>query len=305
MRTGRPRVAVALLVCALAAAAAVIVPNQLRWSSDDPFLDTLGAMAEHRRGSGRGRVIQYRNTLSLIAEAPVLGVGPGNWSMAYPAHASRGDPSYQRHGIQPVNRMPNSDWLGLVAERGAVGALCIAAAALLIAAACWRALRGSSGSDESPGSADGQMAAVCLASLAGVAVAGAVDAALLRPTPLLIVAVLAGGTAPPDRALLELGRSWARALTAALAVAALGIALRLYPVAEATLHRWRYHALGGVEHMERAAGATPDDFRLQMILALDWVDLGRCDRAEQRARMALASNPHLPMAHSILERCRR
>ena len=303
MRTGRPRVAVAVLVCALAAAAAVIVPNQLRWTSDDPFLDTLGAMTEHRRGSGRGRIIQYRNTLSVIAEAPILGVGPGNWSMAYPAHASRGDPSYQRHGIQPVNRMPSSDWLGLVAERGAIGALCIAGAALLIAAACWRALR-----RESPGSgasADGQMAAVCLATLAGIAVAGAVDAALLRPTPLLIVAVLAGATAPADRVLLELRRSWVGALTASLAVAALVVALRLYPVAEATLHRWRYHALGGVEHMERAASATPDDFRLQMILALDWVDLGRCDRAGERARMALASNPHLPMARSILKRCRR
>lgn len=298
MRTGRPRVAVALLVCALAAAAAIIVPNQLRWTSDDPFLDTLGAMTDHRRGSGRGRVIQYRNTLAMIAEAPVLGVGPGNWSLAYPAHASRDDPSYQQHGIQPVNRMPSSDWLGLVAERGALGALCIAAAALLIAAGTWRALRGDS-------SADGQLAAVCLASLAGVAVAGAVDAALLRPTPLLIVAVLAGATAPPDRALLELPRPWVRALAAALTVAALCIGLRLYPVAEATMHRWRYHALGGVEHMERAASATPDDFRLQLILALDWLDLGRCDRAEERARMALASYPHLPMARSILDRCRR
>jgi hypothetical protein len=119
------------------------------------------------------------------------------------------------------------------------------------------------------------------------------------------VAVLAGATAPPDRALLELPRPWVRALAAALTVAALCIGLRLYPVAEATMHRWRYHALGGVEHMERAASATPDDFRLQLILALDWLDLGRCDRAEERARMALASYPHLPMARSILDRCRR
>ena len=148
------------------------------------------------------------------------------------------------------------------------------------------------------------MAAVCLASLAGIAVAGVVDAVLLRPTPLLIAAVLVGATAPADRPLRELPRKWTRALAAALAVAALAAATRLYPVAEATLHRWRYHAHGGVEHMERAASATPDDFRLQMILAHDWLDMGRCDRAEERARMALASNPHLPMARSILERCR-
>ncbi len=56
--------------------------------------------------------------------------------------------------------------------------------------------------------------------------------------------------------------------------------------------------------MERAAGATPDDFRLQMTLALDWLDLGRCDRASARARSALASYPHLPVARSILARCR-
>ena len=54
MRTGRPRLVIAVLVCALAAAAAIALPNQLRWASDDPFLDTLGAMADHHGGAAAG-----------------------------------------------------------------------------------------------------------------------------------------------------------------------------------------------------------------------------------------------------------
>ncbi len=56
--------------------------------------------------------------------------------------------------------------------------------------------------------------------------------------------------------------------------------------------------------MERAAAATPDDFRLHMILARAWLDRGRCDHASARARSALASYPQLPVAQLILARCR-
>jgi len=277
--------------------AAVSMPNSLRWASGDPFLATAAAIADHDRGTGRGRLIQYRNTLSVIAEAPLVGVGPGHWSLAYPAHASAGDPSYTRGSVQPVNRLPNSDWLGLAAERGLLGLLAVLVAGAALVAGCWTRLRSETESGA-------ELAVVCLASAAAVAVAGLFDAVLLRPTPLLVVAILLGATAPGAIASGGVrgfvpGR-WSGRVAALLAAAAILVALRLAPFVEATYHRT---AGGGSDGITRAAGATPDDYRLQMVLALGWARRNRCDLAREPARRALATLPQLALARSILKRC--
>ncbi len=289
------RLAAALLCCVVAVLAAVHLPNQLRWGSDDPFLATAAAIVDGDSGTGRGRLIQYRNTLAMIAEAPLLGVGPGNWSLAYPAHASAGDPSFMPRSPQPVNRLPSSDWLGLAAERGLLALLAALVAGAALAVACWRRLRGASESGA-------DLAVVCLATMAAVAVAGVFDAVLLRPTPLLVVAVLIGAAAPED-----LGRSvpdrWAQRTAALLALAAILLGVRLAPLVEATHHRTAYLTDRRIERLARAAEATPDDYRVHMALALLWARRNRCDRAAGPARRALATMPGLSLARSILERC--
>ena len=289
------RLAAALLCCVVAVLAAVHLPNQLRWGSDDPFLATAAAIVDGDRGTGRGRLIQYRNTLAMIPEAPLLGVGPGNWSLGYPAHASAGDPSYMPRSPQPVNRLPSSDWLGLAAERGLLALLAALAAGATLAIACWRRLRSASESGA-------DRAVVCLATMAAVAVAGVFDAVLSRPTPLLVVAVLIGAAAP-EGAGVPVPDRWARRTAALLALAAIFLGIRLAPLVEATHHRTAYLTGGRIERLERAADATPDDYRVQMALALRWARRNRCDRAAGPARRALATMPGLSLARSILERC--
>lgn len=104
----------------LGGAIAVMVPSSLNWVSRSPFRDTARSALSLDSGSGRGRVIQFRTTLVMASRYPVLGVGPGNWVVQYPRFAPPGDPSYHPATPFPVDRIPQSDVSGLVAERGVV-----------------------------------------------------------------------------------------------------------------------------------------------------------------------------------------
>src|SRR5439155_15157059 len=85
---------IGLLAFAIAgAAAALVFPNTLRWRSDNPYLQSVTGMMEYERGSGHGRLVQYQRSLGMAAQHALLGVGPGNWSVDYPRHAPRNDPS--------------------------------------------------------------------------------------------------------------------------------------------------------------------------------------------------------------------
>src|SRR5918999_3300433 len=107
-----------LAVCAGAGAgAALALPNRLRWTTDNPYIETALDVVNFREGSGRGRVIQFRNSLELALDSPVLGFGPGNWSVEYPRVADRVDPSLNNEGMTS-NPWPSSDWAAFLSERG-------------------------------------------------------------------------------------------------------------------------------------------------------------------------------------------
>jgi hypothetical protein len=93
------RIILLALVGGAGAIAALLLPNRLRWSSDDPYLETALGVVNFREGSGRGRVIQFRNSVALALDNPVLGVGPGNWAVEYPGVAEAGDPSLNGEGM--------------------------------------------------------------------------------------------------------------------------------------------------------------------------------------------------------------
>ena len=80
---------------------ALVLPNRLNWRSDSPYLESLTGVANYKEGSGRGRLIQYGNTLAMAAHHPLLGVGPGNWPVYYPGYMSPGDPSFDRRRHHP------------------------------------------------------------------------------------------------------------------------------------------------------------------------------------------------------------
>lgn len=171
-RTWR-RFAMIALLAGGGVAAALLVPNALRWRSDNPYLESVTSVASYDEGSGRGRLVQYERSLRMAARYPLLGVGPGNWPVAYPAHAARHDPSLnESEPGTTFNPWPSSDWVAFVAERG------LAAALLMLLAFAGLAFAPAE---------DWLARATLLGTLAAAGVAGAFDAVLLLGAPALLV----------------------------------------------------------------------------------------------------------------------
>lgn len=286
-RRGQPGRAAAWLVgCAVAGVSfAVASPNALAWRTERPYAETLTAIAAYDRGTGRGRIIQYRTTLRVLAYRPWLGVGPGNWSIAYWRLAPKDDPNVRPTTTSMVNRMPNNDWLGLAAERGVPAAVCTIAAGLLLLRRRGR---------------DAAKTMTTLGIVCAVAVVGTFDAVLQRAEPLLITALALGALAGPPRG----PRSWvlkggAQVLVAGVfAVVALASALDTTRLSAAELLKH-----GDLAERRRAAILDPGDFSLHCKLAIRAAGLRLCDRALEHARRALELNPGLPRCAVVEKQC--
>jgi O-antigen ligase len=279
------RVAGVLLLCAAGAAAAITLPNTLQWRSDNPYLESLRGVAEYQEGSGAGRLIQYRQSLRMAAGSPLLGVGPGNWPVAYPAHAAPGDPSLS--GGTPgttSNPWPSSDWVAFASERGFAAALLLALALIGIAAAAIRRLRTTTQRD------DALTAAGTLAVIAATIVAGMFDAVLLLALPAFIVWSALGALGAADR---DAGATpvplRAVAIVAVLVIAAAGTARSTAQLAAMHIFTQRSDATW----LARAAVIDPGNYRLRLRLARAGSGLGR----DERCRHARAAHALLPSAH--------
>ena len=298
VRVGR---ALLLVVAAGAAAgAAVRLPNALDWRSSSPYLDSARDVANYREGSGRGRLTQWANSARLLAAHPVLGIGPGNWSVRYPAAAPPDDPSLTP-GRTTANPWPSSDWVGLATERGLLGSGALGTAMLLL---LWRAhrlvWRSHAAGDRLRGGALGAVVAATLT-------AGAFDAVLLLAAPTFLTWTVVGGLVGagecearhPDAAVPQGGIGVptlaALALGAWLAVgAALGTA---HGVAMARYSTGRAWAL------EQAAVLAPGDYRIQLRAAQVAQQMGRCAAARRWGVAAAALAPSAPAPARVLRAC--
>ena len=167
------QVAAVLLV---SLALALALPNRLNWRSDSPYLESLTGVANYKEGSGRGRLIQYGNTLSMAADHPILGVGPGNWPVYYPRYKSRADPSFDTDDIIPTNPWPSSDWMAMVSERGFWRrSLLVCWSERLLALGAWARVRGAGRRASAASSPSWPLIATV--------VVGAFDAVLVLPCP--------------------------------------------------------------------------------------------------------------------------
>lgn len=120
LRTSRPAqgmAALALLLCvALAALPPAIASPQAR-AIDEQKIELLDALSSIAAPSGdRGRLALWKNTLPMIADHPLLGVGSGNWCYAYPPYDG-GD--MVRAGSAP--QRPHNDYLWIASETGLPG----------------------------------------------------------------------------------------------------------------------------------------------------------------------------------------
>lgn len=270
---------------------ALFAPNALEWRSDSPYAETLAGIANHSDGSGRGRVIQYRNTLRLALQHPLLGVGPGNWPIRYGDVAPPNDPSWAYNDPVPLNPWPSSDWMALLSERGLAAVLAIL---LVGASALWRGARALR-----QGGAPAIAAATLGAVLCVTAAQGVFDAVLLLPTPLLLVAVAGGALlamseAEPAAAVdtPNPASRWTLFVAAALSLL----------VVRSGLQTTAYIIAGNGRSISRlnwAARVDPTSYPIRIALAMK----APCSSARDDARAALRLAPDWPAPRLALRRC--
>ena len=283
------RVRAGLVALLVGVAAALLLPNSLSWRSGSPYRDTMRDLTNYREGSGRGRLIQYRNSLGIARMDPVFGAGPGNWPVKYPLVTTRGDPSFAANDPMPTNPWPSSDWVAILTERGAIGVvllLSVFGAAGLVAV---RRLR-----RDDPAVARRGIA--LLGVLSATLVTGAFDAVLLLAGPTLVVWCAAGVLLPESGVAREspLARRWV------VAAAGLGLLLSI----ARSVGQMRSIALAGpgwpVERLERAVRLDPGSYRLHLMIA----QRTRCARGASHAAAAVRLFPYHPAARRAWSRCR-
>ena len=268
--------------------AAMVVPNRLEWKSPSPYRDSLRDVLNYQEGSGRGRLIQYRNSLRLVRHHPVLGAGPGNWLVTYPLVTTANDPSFDQDDPSPTNPWPSSDWVALVVERGPLGALLWLFTGLAFSVVALRRAR-----DPEHGAA----AIAALSLLAAAAVEGVFDAVFLLAPPTLVVMGSIGALLPATRPVGELvviGRRFRTLLWFLLVVG--GLAAKSGGQAAAIL-------LAGdgwsPRQMEDALRFDPGNYRLHLLLAAR----SSCSVARRNALAAQRDLPHHPAPARLVRRC--
>jgi len=286
-RTWR-RIGVIVAIAIVGVAAALFIPNALRWRSDNPYLETAKRVTDYRGGSGRGRLVQYEQSLRMAAHHPVLGVGPGNWAVVYPAHAARNDPSLSdSEAGATANPWPSSDWIAFIAERGLVTAVLLVVAFATIAIGAIRQLLVATEPDES------LRLTALLGTLAGAGVAGAFDAVLLIGLPSLLVWTALGALWIPTALPRRLPAAAIVLLLVASTLGAIRSSAQLAAMQIYTTH-------GDRIALERASRIDAGNYRLRMRLARMGSRAQRC----AHARAAHALYPNARAAIDASRRCR-
>ena len=288
-----------LLVLGAAALAAVIgaltLPNALEWKSESPYLDSVRGVVNYKEGSGAGRLVQYRNSLKMAIAHPLLGVGPGNWAVAYPAFASRNDPSLNDEGMTS-NPWPSSDWVAFLAERGfaAVTIYTLGLFALLIGA--WIRARAAT-------TAHDRLGAVALAATVVIAaIVGAFDAVLLIAIPSLFLWTIVGALTPAGKARVTLPTTIRGPVLGAAVVLAVLVVLRSSAqIAAMSVYTWA----STTGQAARAALLDPGSFRINMRLAESYAARGDCKHVRQYAGAARELYPNAAGPKRLLRRCPR
>ena len=280
---------------AVAVVAALTLPNALEWKSDSPYLDSVKGVVNYKEGSGAGRLVQYRNSLRMSAAHPVLGVGPGNWAVAYPKYASRNDPSLNEDGMTS-NPWPSSDWVAFVAERGVLAVVMYVLALLGLLVAAWLRARDATTAHE-------RLGAVALAATVVIAsIVGAFDAALLIAIPALFVWSIVGALSPAGKPRIVVSRQVRGPILGAAVVVAVLVVLRSTGQIAAMA---AYTSATTTSQAARAALLDPGSYRIDMRLAESYAARGDCGRVRQYAGAARELFPNAPGPKRLLRRCPR
>ncbi|MDB4906673.1 MAG: hypothetical protein JWO05_1457 [Gemmatimonadetes bacterium] len=296
---GVRRVLPLLASAVLGAAVAVVVPNTLDWKSDSPYLDSAKGLVNYRKGSGKGRLVQYANSVRMSLAHPVLGVGPGNWAVTYPRFASPDDPSLSDENGMTANPWPSSDLVAFLAERGLPGFIALIGALALMA---WSALGTLRRHDDEEAVA---MAMGLLATLAAALVVGAFDAVLLLAAPSLLVwtalgAMSACGAPSPEK---EVQVAPAAARGGTILVLLVGALMVLRSTGQLTAMDL-YSKSSRASTLARAARMDPGNYRLRIRAAQAFYDQGQCKGVNEQGGAAHSLFPNAPAPRRLLANCR-
>jgi hypothetical protein len=275
--------------------AAIVLPNSLNWASDSPYLDSARAMVDYTKGSGRGRVAQYRNSLHMAASNPVFGVGPGNWPVEYVRFAPSSDRSLTDDGMT-ANPWPSSDWVAFVSERGFLPTVALFAAFVVL---FFRALRRWG----ELGNPDAVLAQCVLAgTIVATLVVSAFDVVLVLGAPALIVWSILGATSGIRKPPREL-----KVPSAALGVASIALLLATIVSSARSIAQTVSMASVGRGGLTGGwvAGAAwdPGSYRINLRVAQLYSRRGRCSMARRYARRAVSLFPTAPEAKRVARNC--
>jgi O-antigen ligase len=287
----------ALPLAAVAGGAlALVLPNTLDWRSDSPYMDTAKSVVNYKEGSGAGRLVQYGNSLRMSVRHPLLGVGPGNWSVEYPRFAGRNDPSLSDDGMTS-NPWPSSDWMTFVSERGLVSFVLLAFAMLALLADGLRAVR------DGPSPEDRLAACALLGTLAILVVVGTFDAVLLLPVPALAAWALLGALSPPARERKAVTLSLPKRVLALAAVVVVGGLAILRSGAQLSAMSV-FSTTSRTARLEEASALDPGSYRIHLRLAESYARQGSCRRVRTHASAARDLYPNAPRPRRLLASCR-
>lgn len=287
------RLRLVLIAMLAGSVGALIIPNDLDWRSDSPYLDSMKGVVNYKEGSGQGRVQQYKNSLRLVMSHPVLGVGPGNWPVVYPTVAARRDKSIDRSNGMTANPWPSSDWIALIAERGVPALIVFSLAWLGLIVGAWRQWKVSD--------SDRAMCVTLFATLVTTALTGMFDAVLLIAIPSLFAWSLLGALMPsmPIRYSFELSAFRRTVLFAVVGLFGVIFSLR----SAGQMHAMSIYDGSHIKAVRAAAMFDPGSYRIQKRLAELYINKGNCRAGVKAARKAAELFPAAPEPKRLLRRC--
>ncbi len=274
---------------------AIALPNTLNWNSESPYLDTARGVVDYKKGSGRGRIAQYANSLQMAMSNPVFGVGPGNWPVEYVRFAPSNDRSLADNGMT-ANPWPSSDWVAFVSERGFVPTVALLGAFIILflgALRRWSELQNP----------DAVLAQCVLAgTVVTTMVVSAFDVVLVLAAPSFLVWSVLGATSGIRRNAREVKIS-----SRALGLAATALVLfSLVSSARSVTQTMAMTAVGRGAHTAGwVTGAMwdPGSYRINLRVAELYSRRGHCSIARGYAQQALSLFPHSPAARRIVRGC--
>ena len=303
-RDARKRVSAAT-AAALALGAAHLNARGFDWFAGDVAELAVKTAQQFRfDGGGLHRIAIWMNTLAMIAERPILGLGLGNWMVEYPAWHAKvlvdREIGFTLHHLNAHN-----DYLEIVAELGAIGGLLFAAPVVLLTRKFARHAR-----RDDPGE-HGRAAACLFAALVGVAVHACFSFPFHQPTTVFLavtfVCLLSAlcerrapdararpGTFPVQMKKLAWYGSAGFFLAGFLALTAANARLHLAEasVRRAGLERDRGAWASATETAARGLGANPHDRRLLRFAARGHARRGQHEDALRIWERLLADHPY-------------